>query len=115
MEGICRENRSDNLTDNREEKTLKSLTDIVDGIHKNEATGLTKDQITTVLKAGIASIASALQGSEEVRINNFGTFSVADRAERMGRNPATGEQKLIPASKAVKFKASKALKDQVAS
>ena len=93
---------------------MKSLSDIVDNIHKNEANGLTKAQIDTAAKTLIANITRTLKDGEEVRINNFGTFSVADRAERMGRNPATGDNKLIAASKAVKFKASKALKDTVA-
>ena len=93
---------------------MKSMSDIVDDIHKNGATGLTKDQINTVAKATIGGIASALKGSEEVSLTGFGKFSVAERAERMGRNPQTGEQTLIKASKAVKFKASKTLKDTVA-
>ena len=93
---------------------MKNLSDIVDDIHKNGATGLTKDQINTVAKATVAGIASALKGSEEVSLAGFGKFQVVERTERMGRNPATGEQKLIPASKAVKFKASKTLKDTVA-
>ena len=92
---------------------MKNLSDIVDDIHKNEATGLTKDRINTVAKATVAGIASALKGSKEVSLTGFGKFQVVERAERMGRNPATGEQKLIPASKAVKFKASKTLKDTV--
>ena len=114
MEGICRENRPDNLTENRRENTLKNLSDIVDDIHKNGATGLTKDQINTVAKATVGGIADALKGSEEVSLAGFGKFSVAERAERMGCNPQTGEQTLIKASKAVKFKASKTLKDTVA-
>ena len=93
---------------------MKNLSDIVDDIHKNGATGLTKDHINTVVKATIGGIASALKGSEEVSIAGFGKFSVVERAERMGRNPVTGEQVLIKASKAVKFKASKTLKDAVA-
>lgn len=92
---------------------MKNLSNIVDGIHKNEATGLTKDQINTVAKATIAGISNALKGSEEVSLAGFGKFQVVERAERMGRNPATGEQTLIKASKAVKFKASKTLKDAV--
>ena len=92
---------------------MKNLSDIVDDIHKNGATGLTIDRINTVAKATVAGIASALKGSKEVSLTGFGKFQVVERAERMGRNPATGEQKLIPASKAVKFKASKTLKDTV--
>ena len=43
----------------------------------------------------------------------FGTFEVAERAERTGRNPQTGKDIVIPASKSPKFKAGKALKDIV--
>ena len=43
----------------------------------------------------------------------FGTFEVSERAARTGRNPQTGEEMTIPASKAPKFKAGKALKDLV--
>lgn len=93
---------------------MKSLSDIVDHIHKNEATGLTKDQINTVVRATVNGISASLKEGEDVNLNGFGKFVVSQRAERMGRNPATGEQKLIPASKAVKFKASKGLKDMVA-
>ena len=45
--------------------------------------------------------------------NGFGTFEVAERAERTGRNPQTGKDIVIPASKSPKFKAGKALKDIV--
>ena len=48
-----------------------------------------------------------------VDIYGFGKFSLSERAARMGLNPATGEKIEIPASKAVKFKASKSLKDAV--
>lgn len=54
-----------------------------------------------------------LAKGEEVVITGFGKFSVTERAARTGRNPATGEQMEIPASKAVSFKAQKALKDAV--
>ena len=92
---------------------MKNLSDIVDDIHKNEATGLTKDQINTIAKATIANISTALKGNGEVSLAGFGKFRVVERAERMGRNPTTGEPKLIPASKTVKFKPSKTLKDSV--
>lgn len=44
----------------------------------------------------------------------FGTFSVTERADREGRNPATGKTMTIPAKKVVKFKAGKALSDAAA-
>ena len=92
---------------------MKNLSDIVDDIHKNEATGLTKDQINTVAKATVAGIASALKGSEEVSLAGFGKFQVVERAERMGRNPATGEAIKIKASKKVAFRVAKDLKEAV--
>ena len=50
---------------------------------------------------------------EKVQMVGFGTFEVAERAEREGRNPKTKEPMTIPASKSPKFKAGKALKDLV--
>lgn len=50
---------------------------------------------------------------EKIHLVGFGTFEVTERAERMGRNPKTGESLLIGSSKNPKFKASKALKDAV--
>ena len=58
-------------------------------------------------------ITSALKGGDEVKIAGFGSFSVASRAARAGRNPRTGETIQIAASKQPKFKAGKALKEAV--
>ena len=52
-------------------------------------------------------------GFDIVSIIGFGTFTIAERAEREGRNPATGETMKIKASKSPKFKAGKAFKDAV--
>lgn len=93
---------------------MKSLSDIVDDIHRNGSTRATKDQITKIVKATFKSVTNTLIGGDEVRINEFGTFSTAARPERQGRNPATGEPTTIKASTTVKFKASKTLKDMVA-
>ncbi len=59
------------------------------------------------------AIASALESGDEVQLVGFGSFKVADRAARQGRNPRTGETIQIAASKLPKFKAGKALKDAV--
>ena len=58
-------------------------------------------------------VKDALVNGDKVALTGFGTFEVAERAARKGRNPKTGEEILIPASKAPKFKAGKALKDAV--
>lgn len=93
---------------------MSSLSDIVDNIHKNGATGATKDQITTIVNSTLAAVGDDLKRGEEVRLHNFGSFSINKRPARTGRNPATGSEIQIAASNQVKFKPSKALKDKVA-
>ncbi len=61
----------------------------------------------------VAAIRNALADGDEVRLVGFGTFSVRERAARMGRNPATGEAIKIAASCAPAFKASGALKSAI--
>ena len=56
-------------------------------------------------------VAEELKKGEKIALVGFGTFEVSQRAARTGRNPQTGKEIKIPASKAPKFKAGKALKD----
>ena len=93
---------------------MKTLSEIVDEIHKNDDTGATKAQITTIANNLITRIGDSLKGGEEVRIINLGTFTLTHREARMGRNPATGEQVQIAAKTSIKFKATKSLADAVA-
>ena len=65
------------------------------------------------LDAILEIITEELVNGGEVKISGFGTFSVAERAAREGRNPATGETIQIAASKAPKFKAATAFKAAV--
>lgn len=58
-------------------------------------------------------ITDALVNGEQVKIANFGTFTIRSKGERMGRNPKTGEAALIPARKVVRFKASEKLRHMV--
>jgi len=76
------------------------------GLPSNAAAEAAFDSIFSILKSELAS-------GEKVNITGFGSFSVADRAERKGRNPQTGEEVVIPARKAVKFTPGKGLKDSV--
>ena len=75
--------------------------------------GLTKKDTEAALKAFTDVIAEELKKGEKIQLVGFGTFEVAERAERTGRNPQTGEEMTIAACKAPKFKAGKALKDAV--
>ena len=70
-----------------------------------------KEQTGGVLDAFFATVSDTLKNGDEVRIPGFGSFSVSGRAEKQGRNPQTGEIMRIPASRAVRFKAGKALKE----
>lgn len=65
------------------------------------------------ITAIIDAIRIALKKGDDVTLVGFGTFSVSERAARVGHNPRTGEKLNIPATKAVKFTAGKELKDAV--
>lgn len=78
-----------------------------------EKTGLSKKQADEAVKAFTGVVTDALADGDKVQIIGFGTFEVSQRAERAGINPKTKEKITIPASKSVKFKAGKALKDAV--
>ena len=74
---------------------------------------LSKKDAESALKAFTATVAEELKKGEKVQLVGFGTFEVAKRAARTGKNPQTGKAIKIPASKAPKFKAGKALKETV--
>ena len=72
---------------------------------------LSKKDADAALKAFTDVVAEELKKGEKIQLVGFGTFEVSERAARTGRNPQIGEEMTIPASKAPKFKAGKALKD----
>lgn len=67
--------------------------------------GLSKADSKKALDAFVASVTKALKAGEKVALVGFGTFSVSERAERTGINPATKATIKIPAKKVAKFKA----------
>lgn len=75
--------------------------------------GMTKADAGTALDAVFDVISDELVAGNKVAIPGFGSFEVSERAARQGRNPANGETIQIPASKVVKYKAGKGLKDKV--
>ena len=77
---------------------------------KNE---ISKKDAEKAVNAVLGLIEEALKNGEKVQIMGFGSFEVNERAARTGKNPATGATIQIPASKAVVFKAGKALKDSI--
>ena len=78
--------------------------------HIATSAGLTKAQATAALQAFETSVIDTLANGGEVTLIGFGTFKVTDRAARTGRNPKTGEEIQIVASKVPTFKAGKAFK-----
>ena len=76
-------------------------------------TGITKADATNAVDAVLGAIVSSLKAGEDVRLVDFGTFSVKHRPASEGRNPRTGEPLQIAASNVVKFKAGKGLKESV--
>ena len=78
-----------------------------------EKTQLSKKDAEAALKAFTEVVAEELKKGEKIQLVGFGTFEVSERAARTGRNPQTGAEMNIPASKAPKFKAGKALKDSI--
>jgi DNA-binding protein HU-beta len=78
-----------------------------------DAADISKSAAGRALDGLTDAIAVALKQGESVSVIGFGTFAVKERAERMGRNPQTGEAITIAASKTPSFKAGKALKDAV--
>ena len=78
-----------------------------------ETAELSKKQAALVVATVFDTIAESLANGEKVQLIGFGSFEVRERAERKGRNPQTGAEIVIPASKVPAFKAGKALKDAV--
>ena len=78
-----------------------------------DSTGLSKADSTSAVDAVFDTITDALKKGGDVRLVNFGTFSVTRRQASEGRNPRTGERIQIPASNQAKFKAGKGLKDSL--
>ncbi|MBQ4482578.1 MAG: HU family DNA-binding protein [Lachnospiraceae bacterium] len=86
-------------------------TELVEAIAKKAE--ISKKDAEAALNAMTEAIGKALKKGDKVQLVGFGTFETVKRAARTGRNPQTGEEIKIAASKAPKFKAGKALKDLV--
>ena len=78
-----------------------------------EKADITKKEAEKAISAVVDSITETLAKGEKIQLVGFGTFEVAKRNARTGKNPQTGKAIKIPACKAPKFKAGKALKETV--
>ena len=78
-----------------------------------EKSGVTKKDAEKAVAGIFAAVQEALAAGDRVQVLGFGTFEVKERAARIGRNPQTGEELQIAASKNPSFKPGKALKEAV--
>lgn len=76
-------------------------------------TGMTKKDVEKVVNAFFGTVEGTLKEGDKVQLVGFGTFEVRERKARKGRNPQTGQEIDIPATKVPAFKAGKALKDSI--
>lgn len=78
-----------------------------------EELDLPKNQSIDITESLLEMIKSSLKAGEDVLVSGFGKFCVRDKAERKGRNPATGEDAILPARRVVAFKCSGQLRAKV--
>ncbi|MGF7535731.1 HU family DNA-binding protein [Bacillus mexicanus] len=86
-------------------------TDLINAV--SESAELSKKDATKAVDSVFDTISDALKNGDKIQLIGFGNFEVRERAARKGRNPQTGEEIEIAASKVPAFKPGKALKDAV--
>ena len=84
--------------------------ELIDAIRSAKGVELTKKNTEAAVDALFTTLAEAIKKDGRFSYPGFGTFVVRDRKERKGRNPKTGEEMIIPASKVVAFKPAPKLK-----
>jgi integration host factor subunit alpha len=75
--------------------------------------GLSRSESSALVESVLNEISDSIARGELVKLSSFGTFSVRQKNERMGRNPKTGAEAPIPPRRAVMFKASAIMKQQI--
>jgi integration host factor subunit alpha len=75
--------------------------------------GLSRNESAQLVESVLDEIAATLARGEPVKVSSFGTFSVRDKAQRIGRNPKTGEEVPILPRRVLVFRASHVLKDRI--
>jgi integration host factor subunit alpha len=96
---------------NMTEKTLTRM-DLSEAVFRE--VGLSRNESADLVESVLQHMSDALVNGEQVKISSFGTFSVRDKNERIGRNPKTGEETPIPPRRVLTFRPSHLMKDRVA-
>ncbi len=92
-------------------KTLTRM-DLADAVH--EEVGLSRNESADLVESVLTHMSDALANGQSVKISSFGTFSIRDKAARVGRNPKTGEEVPITPRRVLSFRPSHLMKDRVA-
>ncbi len=85
--------------------------EIIDSVQNQ--LGFTRNQSTQIIETLLETIKKSLENDEDVMVSRFGRFCVKEKAERKGRNPATGDDMMLTPRKVVTFKCSDVLRKQV--
>ncbi len=93
------------------DKTLTRM-DLSEAVFRE--VGLSRNESAQLVEAVIQHLSDALVAGEQVKISSFGTFSIREKNERMGRNPKTGEEVPISPRRVLSFRPSHLMKDRVA-
>lgn len=93
------------------DKTLTRM-DLAEAVHSE--VGLSRNDSAALVEAVLTHISDALVQGETVKISSFGTFSVRDKAARVGRNPKTGEEVPIHPRRVLTFRSSHLMRERVA-
>ena len=88
-----------------------SRADLTEAVY--QAVGLSRKESAQLVESVLKEIASTLAEGEAVKISQFGTFLVRDKAQRFGRNPKTGVEVPIPPRRVLAFRASLVLRDRM--
>lgn len=93
------------------DKTLTRM-DLADAVHHE--VGLSRNDSAALVESVLRHVSDALVRGETVKISSFGTFSVRDKAARVGRNPKTGQEVPIHPRRVLTFRSSHLMKDRIA-
>ena len=93
------------------EKTLTRM-DLSEAVFRE--VGLSRNESAQLVETVLQEMSDALVRGESVKISSFGTFSVREKAARVGRNPKTGDEVPIHPRRVLTFRASQMLKDRIA-
>ncbi|MCH9020152.1 MAG: integration host factor subunit alpha [Proteobacteria bacterium] len=85
--------------------------DLIEAVYQE--VGLSRKESAQLVESVLEQIAGTLASGESVKISSFGTFSVRRKAQRIGRNPKTGEEVPILPRRVLVFRASHVLKDRI--